>query len=149
MIKKFKKINREFDINIDVDLSNIQGKRIFKFTFYIGDEVYRGKGETGNTSLWFPITESRGIKYIPEYKKYDGILKNVKYFKSLDSDIFPKINDILIQDDHMFIDMEHVKYKDMELLKNEIDFVPEKDRKFVKKNIYLPPRFTKSCLSFF
>ena len=78
MIKKFKKINREFDINIDVDLSNIQGKRIFKFTFYIGDEVYRGKGETGNTSLWFPITESRGIKYIPEYAIDSN--DNIDYF---------------------------------------------------------------------
>ena len=90
MIKKFKKLNYKFDINTNIDLKNIPGKIKFKFAFWDGDTEYKGNGETGNTSLWFPLNEDRGIKYIPHYMKYDSMFGNVKYLASLNSDILSK-----------------------------------------------------------
>ena len=79
MIKEFKDLNYKFNIDVDIDLKNIPGKREFKFTFWDNDIEYEGKGETGNTSLWFPLNSDRGIKYIPNVKKYDNMIENVKY----------------------------------------------------------------------
>ena len=149
MIKKFKKLNYKFDINTNIDLKNIPGKIKFKFAFWDGDTEYKGNGETGNTSLWFPLDKTRGIKYIPNYNKYLNMLDNVKYFQSLHSDILPKINNIFVDGDDLFIDMQNVSFKKMKLLEWELDYVPDGDKKFIEKNIYLPPRFTTACLKFF
>lgn len=149
MIKEFKDFNYKFDINVDIDLKNIAGKREFKFTFWDKDIEYKGKGETGNTSLWFPLNSDRGIKYIPNVKKYDNMVKNVKYLASLKSDILPEIYGVYSDENDLFIDMSNVSYDEMQIKNTDIEFIPDKDKKFVRDIIQLQPKFTRKCLRFF
>ena len=61
MIKEFKDLNYKFNTDVDIDLKNIIGKQIFKFTFWDNGVKYEGKGETGNTSLWFPLNSEEEL----------------------------------------------------------------------------------------
>mgnify|MGYP003117922675 FL=1 len=149
MIKEFKDLNYKFNTDVDIDLKNIIGKQIFKFTFWDNGVKYEGKGETGNTSLWFPLNSERGIKYIPHVKKYDNMAKNVKYFSSLKSDVLPEIYGVYSNENDLFIDMENVKYESVEVGDNEIEYIPQNDKQFIKANIFNPPSFTRKCLRFF
>lgn len=149
MIKEFKELYYKFDINVDIDLNNIIGKKEFKFTFWDKDTKYKGKGETGNTSLWFPLNSNRGIKYIPNVKKYNNMVENVKYLASLKSDILPEIYGVHLVKNDLFIDMYNVGSGEMKITDSDIEFAPDGDKNFIKKNIQLPPAFAQKCLRFF
>ena len=76
-------------------------KKPFDFVLSIDEKTFNGVGSFGQDALWLPLNKSEGIKIIRSVSNIDKVSDNVKYIKSIHSEVFPEImwvEDVLFGD---------------------------------------------------
>ena len=99
-----------------------------------------GLGAFGQDALWLPISDAIGIKIIRAKDNSEQILKNIEYIKSIDSDLFPKIdwfctaaiNDI----DCVIVQMENIEEINEESA--DVSYLHFMDKQYVNKIMKTP-----------
>tara|TARA_B100000287_G_scaffold216086_1_gene203856 strand:- start:198 stop:1583 length:1386 start_codon:yes stop_codon:yes gene_type:complete len=126
-------------------------KKPFDFILSYDNEEFVGSGAFGQDALWLPISDESGIKIIRAKDNADQILKNIEYIKSINCDLFPKIDWFCKASignvDCVFVQMENIQESNKN--NEDISYLNYKDREYIDKIISTPMTTIQKCVQAF
>ena len=141
------------ELNFSKKFSDSLAKREFTFSLNIDGEEYNEKGKFGADAIWLPINPDFGIKIIRTENEtgFNTIYENIEYIKSIDSEVFPKIEWVerakYDKYDCIVTKMQNIEENKSPV--NEIPYLNEKDQKFVNDSLHTPLKHIEQCITEF
>jgi len=128
-------------------------KEPFSFELSLDQEEYSGSGAFGQDALWFPINEDEGIKVVRPIRDIKSVEQNVNFIKSLNSDIFPKIDWVESATVNglpcVVMKMENVTKKSQKVFTERENYLDDEDKEYIRNNLNVPLWFINKCVKEF
>ena len=126
-------------------------KKPFAFSIKVDEDAFEGSGAFGQDALWLPFGNGYGIKIIRTNNDADDIIENLKYIKSIDSKIFPKISWFCKATiDNVTCVIAHMEsIEDIDMNYTKPGFLPDEDFVYYQEKLNVPVQVIKQCVDEF
>jgi len=128
-------------------------KEPFQYELTIDGKSFSGTGAFGQDALWFPLNNETGLKIIRPMRDFDSVAENIRFIKSIDSDIFPRIDwteECEIGDLPCIVtQIQNIQTKEHVFFSDKEKYLDEEDKKYIKENLNVPLWFLNKCIKEF